>query len=360
MGKKKRKLSVNSLIHVGKKTLIDLDGVKETYQVYSFYEGSYNCIFTDKFPAGTSFIDENNKMFVIFPQADLCKYDVTDNIVKRKKEITKQQHISRQTIDKSSNKQKKTSIDTKRNTGVPKNSVAESTQLIKKPAKKIKVHQLKVVKQINQQKSSEQEKRSLPAYSSQDNNLCNVCYKDFIIKKSSFNCWSKDHHVTDVTANVCVINKNDGTSDKKNIMVAAGYCSECKIYFILESGYRKILDYGIPMCRLSDEKQYNKTTVNNDMQLSPESILMQYGYTVSQTENYTDEVRHKVLASIIDNRIMTKNDIISYLNFFIRQRKTQDKYEMAISKWEKDRDFVNEYHLGDYAQLGVQGLYRPY
>ena len=44
---------------------------------------------------------------------------------------------------------------------------------------------------------------------------------------------------------------------------------------------------------------------------------MQYGYNVSQTEDLRAPVRQALLALLIDNRILTKNEVVSYLDFFI-------------------------------------------
>ena len=112
---------------------------------------------------------------------------------------------------------------------------------------------------------------------------------------------------------------------------------------------------------MSDEKAYlSSSSFVNGMMLAQESILMQYGYTVSQEEGLTSARRRKILAVLIDNRILTKSDIISYLDFFINQRKKQKSMEKAIDKWEDDKEFVLEYNKGSYAKFGVKGIYRPY
>lgn len=64
------------------------------------------------------------------------------------------------------------------------------------------------------------------------------------------------------------------------------------------------------------------------------------------------------LAVIIDNKIMSKSEIISYLDFFINQRSSIPRMEVAISKWEADRDFVENYKIGHYIQFGVKAIYR--
>lgn len=87
---------------------------------------------------------------------------------------------------------------------------------------------------------------------------------------------------------------------------------------------------------------------------------MQYGYSVSQSEDLSSTTRRKILSLLVDNDILTKSDIISYLDFFINQRKYQHKFEKAIEKWEDDREYIAEYKAGTYAEYGVKGIYRKY
>lgn len=96
------------------------------------------------------------------------------------------------------------------------------------------------------------------------------------------------------------------------------------------------------------------------MRLAQESILMQYGYNVSQTEDLSSARRKKILAVLVDNNVLTKSEIISYLDFFINQRKHQSKFEKAIAKWEADKEFIEEYKNGSYKQYGVKGIFRKY
>ena len=61
---------------------------------------------------------------------------------------------------------------------------------------------------------------------------------------------------------------------------------------------------------------------------------------------------------IIDNKILSKSEIISYLDFFINQRSSLWNMTNAISKWEADREFVENYKIGQFMQHGVKAIYR--
>ena len=184
--------------------------------------------------------------------------------------------------------------------------------------------------------------------------LPEIGLKDFVIRANIFKCMHNKHKIDNVVAMINI----DDNGRKKQIKISAGYCSQCKIYFILDSTYQNLKKKGMILCRISDEKNYMKGGYANGIKLAQESLLMQYGYNVSQTEGLTATARQKILAVIIDNKIMSKSEIISYIDFFISQRSSNSRMDVAISKWEADRDFVENYKIGEYTQFGVNAIYR--
>lgn len=180
--------------------------------------------------------------------------------------------------------------------------------------------------------------------------------KDFVIRRTTFRCLHKEHQLRNIQGNIDIIDKDGNV---RQVSVPAGYCPNCNLFFIMESTYQVLKSKGTPRCRVSDEKTYLKNGFAvNGMRLARESILMQYGYSVSQEEGLTTIQRRKILANLVDDHILTRADIISYLDFFISQRSRQPKYEKAIEKWENDREFISEYKAGKYTQFGISGIYR--
>lgn len=212
-------------------------------------------------------------------------------------------------------------------------------------------------KQTEPRRSFEQNKQpssQAPAFS--HDNIIRV--KDFVVRRTTFKCSHNNHKLQNIDGVMSIIDQ-DGSI--RQTTVPAGYCPNCNIFFIMESTYQNLRRLGTPICRVSDEKAYmSNPAFVNGMQLAQESILMQYGYSVSQEEGLTSARRKKILALLVDNKILTRSEIISYLDFFINQRKYQQKYELAISKWESDRDFIAEYNMGFYTRYGVKGIYRKY
>lgn len=176
--------------------------------------------------------------------------------------------------------------------------------------------------------------------------------KDFVVRRHVFQCMHKKHKLEDLDAVFKIMNKN---IQMEEVIVPVGYCKQCKTYFILESTYQQLCKKGIVACRSTDEKSYLNQTYMNGKKLAQESILMQFGYTVSQAEGLSEERRQKILSVLVDNHILTKNEIISYLDFFISQRKS-DKFALAVAKWELDRKYISNYKAGEYSRIGV--IYR--
>ena len=187
---------------------------------------------------------------------------------------------------------------------------------------------------------------------------------DFIVRSFSsvFKCRNKAHKLKDIRATFNTISRK-GTIN--TIEIPAGYCAQCNIYFVLESTYLRIRQSGVPICRMIDEKKYIVNGIHNsvkDTALAQESVLMQFGYTVSQAENLPMIQRRAILAAIVDYHVLTKNEVISYLDYFIRYRKNQKnpdgslKFGIAIDKWKDDREFISKYEIGDYTKVSMKRI----
>lgn len=186
--------------------------------------------------------------------------------------------------------------------------------------------------------------------------LPRIGVKDFVVRGNIFKCIHNHHTVENLDATVLVIDRKD---KQRLVRISAGHCKKCNTYFIMESTFRRLKEsYSHIVCRICDEKTYQKSYYMGEMQLAQESILMQYGYNVSETTGLSSTARQKILAVMIDNNILSKSGIISYLDFFIRQRSHMSNMETAISKWEEDEEFVEHYRIGEYTKFGVNAIYR--
>lgn len=177
----------------------------------------------------------------------------------------------------------------------------------------------------------------------------------FIIKCHVFRCIHEAHKLNDIIAVIDIIDNN---GKKKSEKVPAGYCPDCNMFFILESTFEDLKKKGIILCRVTDIKNISKNINMNGEKFAHESILMQYGYNVSQANGLSRENRKKILSAIIDNEIVSKSEIISYLDLFIKQRASMGNMQMAIAKWKEDREFVRNYGSKQYTEVEGKALYR--
>ncbi len=183
-----------------------------------------------------------------------------------------------------------------------------------------------------------------------------INYTDFVIRCTIFKCAFKKHTIEDINASIDIMNIS--ANKIISMIIPAGYCSDCNKYFIMESTYQKIFSKGLPLCKIIDEREKIKESfisVSNKWG-AQESILKQYGYSVSATDNLSDTKRQKILAVIIDIEALRKVEIIGYLRYFIRIHQADPRFEKAISKWNSDIDFTEEYNKGHYTTYKVSGL----
>ena len=187
-----------------------------------------------------------------------------------------------------------------------------------------------------------------------------IAAKDFIIRKQSHFCIHRDHKIERVDALVNVI---DFYGKVQEHSISAYYCPRCNLYYIMENTYEDLRRAGIPLCKMTDEVSYKQLVESSrGGPFAPESILMLHGYNVSQKDNIPTEQRRRILCEIIDHNICSKDHVIFILNNHIKLREKQSdpKYDLAISKWESDRDYIEKYHLGNNRQVRVKGFHRKH
>jgi len=137
----------------------------------------------------------------------------------------------------------------------------------------------------------------------------------------------------------------------------------------MENVYQRIRHSAIPVCRTMDEKyyitDYRQNSIYRETQydnLAQESVLKQFGYSVNQADDIPPIQRKNILAAIVDYGILTKSEIVSYLEYFIRSRRTQKrrdgslKYRTAIDKWREDIDWINSYRIGTFKEVVIKRI----
>ena len=87
----------------------------------------------------------------------------------------------------------------------------------------------------------------------------------------------------------------------------------------------------------------------NTFYFDKESKIRRYGYNVNVIDDFPTEQRQTILSIIILENIMTKQEVVSYLDKQInngeRREGSKKDWSNAVSKWKVDRSFVKNIDL---------------
>lgn len=177
---------------------------------------------------------------------------------------------------------------------------------------------------------------------------------EFLIKINDFKCSMKNHPIEDICAVVNVFDKK--IEEIKQVEINAFYCKFCKVYFIYEREYNKLLKYGIPTCPICEEIKYFSDQAGFET-YNEESTLRRFGYNVNAQDDLSALKRQKILSIILENGVMSKNQILSHLSFLYNTKKNQKNMQKALSKWNEDISYVHTYQPKNIRKVEV-GAFR--
>lgn len=169
-----------------------------------------------------------------------------------------------------------------------------------------------------------------------------------MIRSNSLYC-NAHHDLEDMAGQINVCDR------KGNIftyLIPIVYCKTCGLYFALEGTYRNLKKHGHILCQVityTDFKKNGAPTAYSGS-LQSESLLHALGYNVSQSDGLTRDQRHVILERVIDSGILTKDRVLSYLDFFIGMR---GDCTAAVEKWTEDRDYIADYQLGSNPKIPI-------
>ena len=170
-------------------------------------------------------------------------------------------------------------------------------------------------------------------------------FKDIIVIGDRLACVHSNHKKEELLVAVDFRHK-DGTMYR--VETKACYCHECNLYFMRNHDYQMMkirANNSIMLCREETEERYLRNP-NLDFELNDESILHKFGYNVS--DGLSDKERQDILAIFIDKKMLSKENIAWRLSEYIKKRMyDKQKFQNAIDKWNRDRDFVLDYDVNN-------------
>lgn len=155
------------------------------------------------------------------------------------------------------------------------------------------------------------------------------------VHKGTIICQRVHHNVVSATA--VLLGRFE-----KNIELTVNYCKDCKRFFINYVSYETYKHrYGVLIGNIVMEDEGK--TVFGDVVLAEASPLKLCGYSVNQQDGYTSQMRQYIISKIIDRGIMSKSDVVRYLEYFISINGRQKRNQLAVSKWNEDLTFTLGY-----------------
>lgn len=139
-----------------------------------------------------------------------------------------------------------------------------------------------------------------------------------------------------------------GTKSMQPITVL--YSKSQNKYFLNSQTYEEYRKkYGLPFVVV----KYAKLGKTGALNLCGESELRAYGYSVSQRAGLSRNERQALLANLIDNGLVTKARIITYLELMIDLNWGKDRLDSACAAWMEDKEYVLAYHMNDQRSILV-------
>ncbi len=165
-------------------------------------------------------------------------------------------------------------------------------------------------------------------------------------------CIRYKHIITDVAAHIEL-------QGEERIVIHASYCMKCRIAFIRKEYYKQLCHRYrlLPVFANFVELGEDGYTAAKPPSMAPESVLMLCGYSVKEKGLTTPE-RQAILEKILSSGILSKTEIIEYLEYFISFHGRQDRMCLAVAKWEEDLDFVRRYDLKSHLSISVRKIER--
>ena len=151
----------------------------------------------------------------------------------------------------------------------------------------------------------------------------------------------RDHimgHSTHMTEEVRVSIKNLNYDS----LFYAVYCYDCGKYLMKYEDYEKYLRRFklFPSQVVFAEQKHN----DREFELADESPLFRRGYNVNQQAGLSKEVRREILAYIVDtDPLLNKRKVLDYLESFINRNGRNPRFDVALRKWEEDKEWLLDY-----------------
>lgn len=164
-----------------------------------------------------------------------------------------------------------------------------------------------------------------------------------IVITNNKECIFANHIMKDIIGILRIATPSGKINEYKIPMI---YCQSCTTYYILKKDYQTAKSKGVILCQIITRRDYENRIKNKTQVTGKESRIHELGYNVKKGSSYTNKQRQIILANIIENTDISKNEIQNLIRRCINQHKSQSNYSNAVRCWEMDYQFLSTYKRG--------------
>lgn len=182
-----------------------------------------------------------------------------------------------------------------------------------------------------------------------------ISIEDVVVRTSQYFVTNHKHDLEFVRAHVCMYNE----FKQFEKIIDAYYSAEYDIYLITKEDFNDLSDLGRFGCRVIIEDEGSSSSNKNTYaSWNPESVLYQYGYSVSKKKKLSSTQRHRILMFVYKNNIMELEDIIRHIEWVMDKHQSANDVN-ARKKWREDIDFLKEQRGNPdaYRDIIVRNIY---
>ena len=176
----------------------------------------------------------------------------------------------------------------------------------------------------------------------------NYTKNTLLIYSGTISCFKHKHPVIDVAARLPINNGN-------YITIHASYCTKCKVAFIHKAYFKQLRQKYRFIVADFVELSADGYTAIKQSSMAAESKLMLCGYNV-KADGLTDRERKQLLQEIMLYGILSKTQIINYLEHFLSFNGSQERMHYAVLNWEADLRFVRDFNLDHHPAISINRI----
>jgi hypothetical protein len=181
-----------------------------------------------------------------------------------------------------------------------------------------------------------------------------IKHTDVIVTTQSMICHKKKHMITPLCGIVQLLTEEN---EQVSYEIYVGYCIECNHYYVFKSDYYEMLKMGKPLCAVYQEViDDEKKQPYGAFRYKSQSVLNAMGYTVGMDDNLSASERWEILSRALQSNLIEIHDLLSFLNWLVRTRRPQAKYQVAVRKWMEDIEFVENYEKSSREVVKIDSI----